>query len=124
MFAIFFGEKSNAHIAPDCSRLVCTLIPGRKSKKTGFLLLRLSSCFMHFCLSQLSFLVVCYFDACCFQYSETCLKGPLKNRQNKGLKIGGIIMQVESIADSAILLTNLICCLLLSGCFRQVQQKK
>ena len=29
-------------------------------------------------------------------YNETCLKPPLKNRQNKGLK-GGSLVQVESI---------------------------
>ena len=44
-----------------------------------------------------------------FVYSKTCLQGPLKNRQNKGLF--GKLMKVESIAEcsplehSAILLT-------------------
>ena len=30
-------------------------------------------------------------------YSKTCLKGPLKNRQNKVLKTGSILVQVERI---------------------------
>ena len=45
-------------------------------------------------------------------YSKTCLKRPLKTRQNKGLKTDGTLMQVESNAEilnllmhSAILLT-------------------
>ena len=45
------------------------------------------------------------------EYSETCLKQPLKNRQTKGFKPYGSLMQVESIAEcsplehSAMLLT-------------------
>ena len=31
--------------------------------------------------------------------SETCLKQGLKNRQNKGLKTGGSLVQVKSIAE-------------------------
>ena len=34
----------------------------------------------------------------CITDSKTCLKWPLKNGPNKGLKEGGSLMQVESIA--------------------------
>ena len=33
------------------------------------------------------------------KYSKTCLKRPLKNRQNKDLNDNGSLMQVESIAE-------------------------
>ena len=33
------------------------------------------------------------------QYSKTCVKRPLKNRQNKGLMTNGSLMKVESIAE-------------------------
>ena len=35
----------------------------------------------------------------CLKYSETCLKRPLKHRQNKGLKDNGSLMKVKSIAE-------------------------
>ena len=36
-----------------------------------------------------------------FKYSNTCLKRPVKNRQNKDLKLmtNGSLMKVESIAE-------------------------
>ena len=34
-----------------------------------------------------------------FVYSKTCLKRPLKNRQNKGLNYKDILMKFESIAE-------------------------
>ena len=34
-----------------------------------------------------------------YMYSKTCLKRPLKHRQNKGIKTNGSLMKVESIAE-------------------------
>ena len=36
------------------------------------------------------------------KYSRTCLKWPLKNRQNKDLKTNGSLMKVESIAECSL----------------------
>ena len=36
------------------------------------------------------------------KYSKTCLKRPLNNRQNKGLKTNGSLMKVESIAECSL----------------------
>ena len=36
------------------------------------------------------------------QYSKTCLKRPLKNRQTKGLKTNGSLMKVKSIAECSL----------------------
>ena len=35
-------------------------------------------------------------------YSKTCLKRPLKNRWNKGLKDNGSLMKVESIVECSL----------------------
>ena len=35
----------------------------------------------------------------CITHSKTCLKWPVKNGPNKGLKEGGSLMQIESIAE-------------------------
>ena len=35
-------------------------------------------------------------------YSKTCLRRPLKNRQNKGVKTNGSLMKVESIAECSL----------------------
>ena len=39
-----------------------------------------------------------------YLYSKICLEGPLKNRQNKGIKdkINGSFMKVESIAECSL----------------------
>ena len=34
-----------------------------------------------------------------YSYSKTCVKWPLKNRQNKDLYANGCLMKVESIAE-------------------------
>ena len=36
------------------------------------------------------------------EYSKTCLKQPLKNRQNKGLKTNVSLMKVKSIAKCSL----------------------
>ena len=35
-------------------------------------------------------------------YSKSCLKQPLKNRKNKGLKTNGSLMKVESVAECSL----------------------
>ena len=40
-----------------------------------------------------------YFLTMLMYYSETCLKWPLKNRQNEGHKTGGSLVQDKSIAE-------------------------